>query len=104
MSAVFADSFDNYTTTTTQVLGKWLSNSLVDASLTFPATGRNGSNCFHWVIGGIAPSMSSYVSRTFTASQTTIIIGFALRIDSFDPTQGIPFFQFDDIVTPQVTV
>lgn len=104
MSMLFLDSFDNYQTVSTMVLGKWGNSNLVDGIVTFPATGRNGSSCFHWVIGGLAPSSTSFIGRTFASNQVTLIVGFAMRVDAFDAFNEIPFFQFVDVITPQVTV
>lgn len=105
MSVTFLESFDNYLTNATAVLGKWQSiQDTIGALAIVPGAGRNGSAALRVnTNGSVALPVIEFLSRSFTAT-TRMIAGVAIKITQFDVANEWGIFSFMDGLTNQVTL
>lgn len=100
MALIFCDSFDNYNSPAIAALGKWQTLTDTNSKLSITSgTGRNSTNSLKCT----APSSSGFLQGV-TSAVSSIIVGFALKVDAFDATIEAPFLAFLDSSTYQLTV
>lgn len=103
---LFVDSFDNYTPLTTAALIKWQAfvNSSAQSVFQIDTVGSRTPGGQNLYFGG-TPGQFCYLQKTLAANKTTLIVGFALRVEQFDGGNIITLLQFlDAAASRQISV